>query len=116
MTERGGEVADAIIRQLRWLTVAVLLCLALSVSVGVFAIAQSIKVANDSDRTVAALCTFRADLQSRVDQTERFLVDHPKGFAGIPRATLQQSADGQRRTIVALRSLQCPPPTPTSTG
>lgn len=108
MTE-PADVANEIIRRLRLLTVAVLVCLALCIGIGVFAITQSIQVGEDADRTTGALCALRVDLQSRVDQTETFLLSHPSGFAGIPRATLNQSLEGQKRTIAALRTLQCPP-------
>lgn len=109
MTDRTLDVGEEIIRRLRWLTVAVLVCLALSVGVGVFAIVQAVQVGHDSDRTTAALCTLRADLQSRVDQSEQFLSKHPKGFAGIPAATIKQSLEGQQRTVTALQGLECPP-------
>lgn len=103
-----SDIAHKLINRLRWLTFAVFVCLGLSVGVGVFAIVQSINVANDSDRTTAALCTFRSDLENRADQTDRLLALHPKGLAGIPAATLRQSVGGQRRTIAALSVLNCP--------
>lgn len=49
-----------------------------------------------------AICTFRADLIRRVETTERYLENHPEGFAGIPRATIRKSLDDQRQTIEAL--------------
>jgi hypothetical protein len=49
-----------------------------------------------------SLCAFKANLEERIASTEDFLKDHPEGFAGIPAATLQQSADNQQSTVDAL--------------
>lgn len=110
-TEEGRNIAEQIQHQLRRLTWAVIACLVLSLAVGIFAIVLSTKISNETTRTTIALCTFRNDLASRVKQTEDYLVSHPKGFAGIPKATLVQSLHSQQRTVAALASLKCPPPT-----
>lgn len=67
---------------------------------------------DQSSRINAALCTFRHDIEMRVAGSEKFLADHPQGFAGIPAATIRVSLDGQKRTIRALASLKCPTPRP----
>ena len=54
-----------------------------------------------------ALCILRADLESRVHSSERFLRDHPSGFLGIPAAVIQSSIAGQRQTMRALSILNC---------
>jgi hypothetical protein len=60
-----------------------------------------------TSRTTASLCALRHDLEQRVSDGEAFLIDHPRGIPGIPAKTLRQSIDGQRRTIRALRVVQC---------
>lgn len=67
------------------------------------------RLADTTTRTNDALCTFRADVQQRLDNTEAFLADHPQGIPGVPTATLRQSLDAQRRTVKALGGLPCPP-------
>lgn len=71
---------------------------------------RATQAGHDADRTTGALCALRHDLEERVAQTDRFLLEHPKGFAGIPAATLRVSEQGQIRTIQALSNLKCPPP------
>jgi hypothetical protein len=69
-----------------------------------------------ANKTTAALCVFRADLQSRVDGGEAFLRDHPRGIPGISGKAIRDSLNNQRRTINSLSGLSCPPvPDPTST-
>lgn len=59
--------------------------------------------------TNGALCALRIDLETRVATTEKFLHDHPGGFAGIPAATIRNSLTGQQHTIRALSGLTCRP-------
>ena len=54
-----------------------------------------------------ALCTLRHDLQTRVDSSERFLVNHPHGFAGISAATIRSGIANELRTIAALSTITC---------
>ena len=115
-TEEGKNIADAIQKTLKRLTFLVVISMILALGAGVTAVAVAISTGNQSDKQNAALCTFRADLQSRVTQTEKFLLDHPEGFAGIPVAQLRQSLDGQKRTITALSSLECDESTEPVTG
>jgi hypothetical protein len=65
------------------------------------------RLATTTDHTNSALCTFRADVQQRAQNTEKFLAEHPQGIPGIPVGTLRQSLDGQRRTVKALSDLDC---------
>lgn len=60
------------------------------------------------ENTNASLCALRIDLERRVANAEKFLLDHPRGFAGIPAGSIRVSVDGQRRTIRALSGLKCP--------
>lgn len=54
-----------------------------------------------------SLCTFRQDLNDRVEQSRTFLEEHPNGTPGIPAETIQQGIDNQLRTIDALNTLSC---------
>lgn len=54
-----------------------------------------------------ALCSFRADLARRVQTSEDYLRDNPKGFPGIPLSVLQKSIQDQRDVLYALRILRC---------
>lgn len=60
--------------------------------------------------TNSALCSFRADLQRRLDDTVRYMRQHPgrEPIPGITRATLRRSVEGQRATLDALSILACP--------
>jgi predicted negative regulator of RcsB-dependent stress response len=55
-----------------------------------------------------ALCALRNDLERREETTERFLQEHPNGIPGISSQQLQESLENQRRTIRALRFIECP--------
>lgn len=70
----------------------------------------AVHASDDASQTTRSLCALRHDLEERVAGSDNFLRDHPRGFAGIPAATIRASADGQRRTIRALSNLKCPPP------
>ena len=75
----------------------------------------------DSALTHGALCSLRADLESRIVQAENqitqtvhYLASHPKGFPGVPAAVIKQNLnaqrqtlDGQRRTVTSLSALRC---------
>lgn len=59
-------------------------------------------------QTTAALCALRFDLEARVEQGQEFLDANPEGIKGIPAETLQQTIEGQQRTISSLSVLDCP--------
>jgi uncharacterized protein involved in exopolysaccharide biosynthesis len=62
-------------------------------------------------RTQLALCTFRGDLQTRVDASKEFLKSHPHGLPGLATANqLQDDINNRSRAIASLRGLSCPPP------
>lgn len=61
----------------------------------------------ESDRSTVALCALRDDLKTRIAGSEKFLLEHPKGWLGITPASIQQSIDGQQRTVIALSVLNC---------
>lgn len=85
---------------MRWLTVAVL---ALFVTVGVLGVLAFRSAHQNHD----ALCTFRADLQTRIQASKDFIADHPEGFAGISTAVIQQQIENQQRTVDSLDGLHC---------
>lgn len=62
---------------------------------------------SDSHKQKQALCTLRVDLQRRVDDSYRFISDHPHGIPGISVATIRQGINGQQRTIKSLSKLNC---------
>lgn len=57
--------------------------------------------------TQNTLCVFRSDLQSRVNEGNKFLANHPNGFGGISAATLKISIENEERTLEALGGLSC---------
>jgi hypothetical protein len=59
--------------------------------------------------THSALCTFKADLQARFENTKEYLAKHPgkEPIPGITRADLRRSLDAQRSTLDALSVLEC---------
>jgi hypothetical protein len=62
---------------------------------------------NNSRNTKHALCTYRADLISRVIASTKFLSDHPQGIPGVSVKTFTDSINNQQHAILALRSLNC---------
>jgi hypothetical protein len=58
----------------------------------------------------SAICTFRADLQRRVDETRTFLKEHPSGFEqlGLTASALRVTLINQEKTVRTLDVLQCP--------
>jgi hypothetical protein len=71
----------------------------------------STSVAANQQADTQALCALRADLQTRVNSTNAFLVTHPHGIPGISAATLRSGVAGQERTIRALSTINCRPTT-----
>jgi hypothetical protein len=55
-----------------------------------------------------ALCAYRADLTSRVQQGEAFLKTHPEGFAGISAAQIRVTLDNQKKIIKVFKIVECP--------
>ena len=58
-------------------------------------------------RVGMALCTFRHDLEERVQGSREFLRTHPHGFLGISPAAIRLGINNQQRTIDALSDLKC---------
>jgi hypothetical protein len=49
---------------------------------------ETARLAKNARTDHAALCTFKADLQTRVEQSRTFLEEHPKGIPGIPQSVI----------------------------
>lgn len=74
------------------------------------AVSQRDRLTVVATTTAQALCTFRRDLERRVETTSVFLKDNPKGVAGIPVSTLVVNLKNQEATLKSLDGLHCPPP------
>lgn len=85
--------------------------LTIALGLGVLAMALSIygigRRASDNSTATRALCALRSNLESRGQQANDFLHDHPKGALGIPSAVIVKSIRDTRQTIHALRGLRC---------
>jgi hypothetical protein len=62
--------------------------------------------ANQRNNT-QALCAYRDDIERRYDTSVKFLLAHPKGFAGISVGTLRVAVLNEASTLKALNSLTC---------
>jgi len=73
--------------------------------------AELTKVATAADKvaeeTHDALCTFKLDLERRVETTEQFLLDNPNGIPGLSEEAIETSISNQKQTIEALAILEC---------
>lgn len=108
----NAEVTPTVFRDnLRALTgtVIALIMLVVATIAGfvVYAVIAQTHAQHQTDDINAALCTFTQDLQTRVDDSKQFLVDHPDGIQGISAASIQQSIDNQERTLDSLSKLDC---------
>lgn len=100
----GTLVADRLLRALHVLTAVVIFQSVALVAVVVVGVGYANYKTN---QITDSLCTLRGDLQRRVEQGQEFLKENPEGIEGIPPETLQQSIEGQQRTITALSTLDC---------
>jgi hypothetical protein len=62
---------------------------------------------NVAEQTISALCTFRSDLERRVETSVQFLKDNPDGIPGLSAEAIQTSINNQQRTVDALADLPC---------
>lgn len=75
----------------------------------IYMVNQNHNGAREGHASKIALCVLKADLRKRVRDGNQFLLQHPKGAFGIPRATILQSIVNQQKTLKALDVLICPP-------
>jgi predicted negative regulator of RcsB-dependent stress response len=105
------EIAEEIKRALRNLTRATIIIYVVLAGLGLFAWIDSsnqrAEIKQVAISTNQALCALRFDLEARVENAEQFLVNNPDGIPGLSAASIQTSIESQRRTIVALRGLDC---------
>lgn len=73
--------------------------------VRVFQITDSVQ--RDQEANTRALCSFKGDLQRRVDQGAEILRTHPNGILGIPAATIRVSLVNQQASLKSLSPLVC---------
>lgn len=99
-TTADNPVIKQIKKLLRYIAIA-------TVILYIVVIGVAFKTYSDSAEVHDSLCTFRADLQQRVETTEGYLEEHPEGIAGVPAATLKTSISNQKQTILALNTLNC---------
>lgn len=98
---------DAIINPikttLKWLVSATVALYLVVIGVGAFTY-------TNAQQNHDALCSLRADLERRVEQTQQF-VDHPEQFPDFndPKtlALIEAQLENQRATIAALGDLSC---------
>lgn len=57
----------------------------------------------------AGLCAIRHDSERRVALGDKFLKEHPNGFAGISVDSLKRSTNNAKETVRSLAELDCPP-------
>jgi hypothetical protein len=100
----GARLGASIQRTLRLLIVTTVVLFLMIVAAGLYTYTLS---KNNRD----SLCIFRADIASRVQQTDQYLKEHPEPepFPGITRQTLLTQVEGQKRTLGSFKHLHCPP-------
>lgn len=71
---------------------------------------EAARARTEAINTKVALCTFRADLEQRVDSSQRYLDEHPEGVVslGITAAQIRLTIRNQRLTLESLATLNCP--------
>lgn len=61
-----------------------------------------------SNRNTDALCSLRQDVERRIETSQQFLIDNPRGIPGIEPRVIRQQIQNNQRTVRALNSLNCP--------
>lgn len=98
--EDFAVVVAGIKRALRWLVVA-------TVVVYIVVLGLAGYGAYTTGKMHDGLCSFTDDLQTRIETSEQFLVDHPDGTPGIPAEVIRSNIENQTRTFNALQPLGC---------
>lgn len=95
------SVINPIKAALRWLIIGTVALYIVVITVGGLAYLHAFA-------SEKALCALRADLEKRVEGSEAFLMQHPKGIPGIPAKAIRDGLINQKRTVKALQELSCP--------
>jgi hypothetical protein len=66
-------------------------------------------LAEDGQEARDALCIFRADLERRYRDGQKFLRENPEGIPGIDASVIRNSLKNQKATIKSLADLDCKP-------
>lgn len=98
---RTGAAHGLVARLRRHLVLVAYLVLVAAMLFGIY------RVETIANRTNASLCSFKADLERRVEATREFLLRNPEGIPGISRAEFERSLASQESTIASLGSLHC---------
>lgn len=80
----------------------------LAVLVGVvIVIAGVFKVYQTADNVHKAVCALRADRVKSIEESVKFVHQHPNGIPGISRADIERSIEQQRVTVRAFSFADC---------
>ena len=104
----------AVTRTLNWIALAtVILYIALAVIV-VLVFLNARHTSNDIKASVRqnetariGLCALRHDLQKRIESSESFLRDHPRGIPGVPSSLIRAGVRNQKQTLASLDAVKC---------
>lgn len=111
MPDKDPDIRAQILHSIKLLsraTIVLYLSVVLVAGLGFWSAQQQRKaLARETEKTVMALCTFRADLQRRYEAGVDFLRENPDGIPGITAEDLQRSLDNQKSTLDALEGLPC---------
>jgi hypothetical protein len=103
-TDATFDLIRGIKRTLNVLVAATLLLFAVVIGVAYYTYDKA-DTAND------ALCSFRSDLEDRVERAEQFLAENPDGVdfgdTAFNPKELQAQLENQRRTVESLADLSC---------
>lgn len=80
------------------------LILTLGVVLGLY---LNYQTAEKGEEAQTALCVFKADLETRVDASRKFLLENPDGIPGISAGVIRNGIDNQQKTIDSLDLLDC---------
>ena len=102
------EDVPAVRNAFRLLVTATCLLFVITAGLGVYVLNLAHQDGRTANRTNAALCSLRADLDKRIASSQAVLEIYPQGpVYGIPRSVIQQSLVNSKRTRRALMVLHC---------
>jgi hypothetical protein len=99
-------------RRYRRVTAALISMVVVELGLLVFVVAQARDTSTFAARNTTALCALRTNLRHRVDDSQTFLLHHPRGAFGITPGQILKSIADTRETLIALSTIDCPPRPP----